>query len=62
MKKIYPHTKIGDQQTKRGFLFLPKRIGLVMRWLEWASWTQVFLAENWIGGGGWIDRNWTEDQ
>ena len=50
----------GDSRTKKGFLFLPKRIGNETRWLEFATWKQFCYWE--LNGEfyKWVDYKWVD--
>ncbi len=42
--------KVGDKRTKEKFLWFPKRIKGVTRWLERAKWEEEYC---WFDGKGW---------
>ena len=46
--KFKPKDKniISGYRIKKGFLWLPKKIGLEMRWLEYAEWEEYYLEAN----------------
>jgi len=45
MKKIIP--EIGTTRRRKGFLFFPKTINNIERWLEFAVWKEEFKVYNW---------------
>lgn len=47
MRWHYPRLRPGDTRTRRKFLWWPKRIGMEARWLECASWTELFQFGEW---------------
>jgi hypothetical protein len=58
MKWIDP--KPGDERIVSGFLWLPKTIGGVTRWLERAEWRQEFRFPNFFSlRADWLDATWS---
>lgn len=44
---------------RSGFLFLPKKIGMETRWLEFAKWKEYFIDSS-TGQGGWHVDSWID--
>lgn len=53
MRFVVP--QIGDRRTKRKFLFFPKKINGIKRWLEMASWKEFFTFDS-----CWKPLEWTD--
>ena len=61
-----PQPNSGDRRTVRRFLIFPKEMGGEWRWLEKASWLQVYAFHDYedyrhwrwedLTGTGWIDE------
>lgn len=65
-KKKQP-PKLGDRRTKRRFLFFPKTILDITRWLEWAEWQEELIHKTMYNSFGnkyfkliWIENFWTD--
>lgn len=43
--RIFKRPAIGEKRIKRRFLFFPKRIECLTRWLEFAEWEDEFTEE-----------------
>lgn len=56
----WPNPKLGDCREVRGFLWLPMTLNGETRWLETASWREVYGRS--FFGWEWIPRNWTEKE
>ena len=52
-----------NRETKinKGFLFLPKWIGLEIRWLEFAKWKSEYRARCLSTPSKWIDTDWIDN-
>lgn len=42
-KSKQSNIKNGTIRSRKGFLFLPKKIGHITRWLEYAKWSEQFI-------------------
>lgn len=51
---------IGDTRIVTKFLLLPKTIGCQTRWLERASWEQVWNCD--VLGTYWKDSKWSDNK
>lgn len=56
MKWIEPSNY--DKRTKVKFLWWPKKINKVTKWLEFAEWDERY--ERYGNGSKWISKNWIE--
>jgi hypothetical protein len=55
MKWYYPTN--GQKRHRKGFLWLPKTIQSEKRWLEYAEWTEEYIAGR--TGGFWESYSWS---
>lgn len=48
----------GDVRERKGFLFLPRAIGGIVKWWEWAAWEQAYSSGGLEDGPFWYDVKW----
>lgn len=56
--KIKHQSEGGKVRKVRRFCWVPRRIGLETRWLEWAWIRQRYIVGNY--GSAWMDDSWEE--
>lgn len=56
MRFIIDNPEVGDKRVKTKFLWFPKKIGTEIRWLETATWVEVFVYQN--GQVFWVSQYW----
>ena len=56
--KFYPEVKEGTTRIKKGFLFFPKRISGITRWLEFAIWEEKYIIG--LYNNIWINERWID--
>jgi hypothetical protein len=50
----------GNRRRRRGFLLLPKRIGSKVRWLERATWSEVYYRGSRLVR--WVPYAWVDEK
>jgi hypothetical protein len=63
MRKILKAQKVGKIRNKKVFLFIPKEINNELRWLEFATYSQTYVAGDYADaadgtGDHWRNTNW----
>jgi hypothetical protein len=53
-----PQAKLGDTRTLCRFLWTPKTIGLEVRWLEKATWKEMYARNPLTGATYWKPFDW----
>lgn len=53
MRWEHNEPELGDMRWRSGFLFFPRRIKTITRWLEFATYEQIYDNYN-----GWVDTEW----
>lgn len=61
MRTIFPERpKVWDRRTVSGFLLFPKTIGREQRWLERATWEELYTPGNMFSPGLWDAVRWVD--
>lgn len=61
MRFLFPREpKHGDVRTFSKFLWFPKIIDREFRWLEYASWNEIYVVCNYSGYSGWDKLGWNK--
>ncbi len=56
----WTHPKFRDTRQQASFLWLPKRIGHLTRWLEFACWREEYRELR--VGAAWIPTHWVRTE
>lgn len=55
-----PYSKHGDVRIKTGFLFFPKSINNEVRFLEYATWEELYLTWE-TSPSEWVATKWIDE-